>query len=163
MVVGAGMRSGVIVARAACVVTMVVTVAAIAVAAAGLLGGGMHRSPAARAATGHTAAIAGGTLTTGVDRVAAAYAAPLGCLGRTIGGGGSALADIRPDRTSPCWHYGVYVTAIFGQVHGVWRLMLQATSPNCPAVRLPAIVRSASVICKRPAGPSPTRRLRNIP
>ena len=84
-------------------------------------------------------------------------------LDRAIRGAGSAIADVRRDRTSPCWHYGVYVTVVFRQVNGVWRLMLQATSPRCPAIRLRAVVRSAPVICRRSAGASPTPRLRNIP
>jgi len=87
--------------------------------------------------------------TTGLAAVAAAYAAPLGCLGQTIADGAPGDSTSRPNPASPCWHYGVYVTVVFRRVDGVWRLMLEATSPRCPAVPLPDIVRSALVMCER--------------
>jgi hypothetical protein len=91
----------------------------------------------------------------GMAGVAAAYRYPLGCLGITL----SAERNSMVGRHSPCWHYGVYVTAVLAKVSGEWRLMLQATTPTCPAVTLPAVVRSALAGCRRAAAPS----LRNIP
>jgi hypothetical protein len=87
----------------------------------------------------------------GLARIETAYRYPLGCLGLTLS----------PDRSSavggqsPCWHYGVYVTAVLGRDNGVWRLMLEATSPKCPAVPLPSIIQSALIACNRGAAPSP--------
>jgi hypothetical protein len=89
--------------------------------------------------------------TTAVARIAAAYRYPLGCLGITL----SADRSSMPGRQSPCWRYGVYITAVLRQVNGVWRLMLQATSPRCPAVPLPNVVRSALISCER--SPAPAR------
>jgi len=80
--------------------------------------------------------------------VPAAYRYPLGCLGATISGSNPAYASARLDRTSPCWHYGVYVTAIFHRVHGVWHLALEAVSPSCPAVSLPAAVLAQLAVCR---------------
>lgn len=91
----------------------------------------------------------------GMAGVAAAYRYPLGCLGITASADRSSMLG----RHSPCWRYGVYVTAVLRQVNGVWRLVLEATSPKCPAVALPAIIRSALAVCRRAAPPS----LRNIP
>jgi hypothetical protein len=85
----------------------------------------------------------------GLATVAAAYRYPLGCLGITISADRSAMLG----RHSPCWRYGVYVTAVLRQVNGVWRLMLKATSPKCPAVPLPEFVRSALITCERSAAP----------
>ena len=87
--------------------------------------------------------------TAGVARIAAAYRYPLGCLGITLSADRSSMLG----RHSPCWRYGVYVTAVLRQVNGVWRLMLEATSPRCPAVPLPDIVRSALITCRHGAAP----------
>lgn len=88
--------------------------------------------------------------------VAAVYRYPLGCLGVTLSAADPAYASAHLDRGSPCWRYGVYVTAIFHRVDGVWRLMLEATSATCPPVSLPAAVRAALAVCQREA----TRRSR---
>lgn len=91
--------------------------------------------------------------------VAAAYRYPLGCLGVTISASDPASASAHLDRASPCWRYGVYVTAIFHRVHRVWRLALEAASSSCPAVSLPAVVRAQLAVCRRtatPASPSST-------
>jgi hypothetical protein len=85
----------------------------------------------------------------GAARIAAAYRYPLGCLDITLSADRSSMLG----RHSPCWRYGVYVTAVLRQVNGVWRLMLEATSPRCPAARLPDIVRSALITCRQGAAP----------
>lgn len=87
--------------------------------------------------------------TTGVPQIAAAYRYPLGCLGITL----SADRNSMLGRHGPCWRYGVYVTAVLRQVNGVWRLALEATSPRCPAVPLPDVVRSALVSCRHGTAP----------
>jgi hypothetical protein len=104
-----------------------------------------------RRGTGPAAVPITETGTAEVARTAAAYRYPLGCLGITLSADRSAMLG----RRSPCWRYGVYVTAVLRQVDGVWRLMLEATSPRCPAVVLPDIVRSALVACERAAAPAP--------
>ena len=90
----------------------------------------------------------------GMVGVAAAYRYPLGCLGITLSAERSSMLG----RRSPCWRYGVYVTAVLREVDGVWRLALEATSPKCPAVVLPAIIRSALAVCRRAAPPPPAAR-----
>lgn len=87
--------------------------------------------------------------TTGVPQIAAAYRYPLGCLGITLSADRSSMLG----RHSPCWRYGVYVTAVLRRVNGVWRLALEATSPRCPAVPLPDVVRSALVSCRHGTAP----------
>jgi hypothetical protein len=87
--------------------------------------------------------------TAGVAQVAAAYRYPLGCLGITLSADRSSMLG----RHSPCWRYGVYVTAVLRQVNGVWRLMLEATSPRCPAIQLPDVVRSALIGCRHGTAP----------
>jgi hypothetical protein len=90
--------------------------------------------------------------TSRVAAIAAAYRYPLGCLGITLSATRSAMLG----RRSPCWRYGVYVTAVLRRVNGVWRLKLEATSPRCPAVALPQMVRSALISCERAAAPPPS-------
>jgi len=87
-----------------------------------------------------------------VAETAAAYRYPLGCLGITLSADRSSMLG----RHSPCWRYGVYVTAVLHRVNGTWRLMLEATSPKCPTVSLPDIVRSALVTCERAAAAAPS-------
>jgi hypothetical protein len=78
---------------------------------------------------------------------AAAYRFPLGCLGATLSRRSSSRAS---NATAlPCWHYGVYVTAVFRRVYGVWRLMLAARSDSCPSVPLPAAIRALLVACSK--------------
>jgi hypothetical protein len=83
---------------------------------------------------------------------AAAYRFPLGCMGAALSVTGRAAAD-EARAASPCWRYGVYLTAILRRVRGVWQLALEAVTPSCPAVALPAVVRSQLVICRRPTPP----------
>ena len=85
-----------------------------------------------------------------LTRVADVYRYPLGCLGTTALKTAHGLPP--PDRASPCWRYGVYVTAILHRVRGVWRLGLEAISASCPAVSLPPAVRVQLAVCRRPAG-----------
>lgn len=85
--------------------------------------------------------------TPGMSPVAAADRYPLGCLGASFAGGDRPSPARRPDSASPCWRYGVYLTAIFHQVRGIWRIALEAVSPSCPAVALPAFVRAQVALC----------------
>lgn len=91
----------------------------------------------------------------GVERVADVYRYPLGCLS------GRALAknpapSLPPvNRASPCWRYGVYLTAILHRSGGTWRLALEAINASCPAVSLPLRVRAQLVLCRRPVPASP--------
>jgi len=153
------------------IASVVAVLAAGAIAAVALRGGrqistaparnadvGTAATPATVLATegrtaGNPAAVAATEAATAeVARIAAAYRYPLGCLGITLSADRSAMLG----RHSPCWRYGVYITAVLRQVNGVWRLMLQATSPRCPAVPLPTVVRSALISCERSTGPSPS-------
>lgn len=84
-----------------------------------------------------------------IPAIAAVYRYPLGCLGASLSGSDQARVSKRYGRTSPCWHYGVYVTAILRPVRGSWRLALKAISPACPKVVLPAIVRAQLAVCRR--------------
>lgn len=92
--------------------------------------------------------VVAGARAAGPAGVAAAYRYPLGCLGVTISARNPAYASARLDRASPCWRYGVYVTAIFHRVHGVWHLALEAASSSCPAVSLPAAVLAQLAVCR---------------
>jgi hypothetical protein len=164
-----GGASRVRIGRPLAIASVVAVLAAAAIAAVALRGGrqisaaparhadvGTAATPAEVLATeGRTAgnpapATATEGVTTGVARIAAAYRYPLGCLGITLSADRSAMLG----RRSPCWRYGVYITAVLRQVNGVWRLMLQATSPRCPAVPLPTVVRSALISCERSAAPA---------
>ena len=80
---------------------------------------------------------------------AAAYQFPLGCLGATVSRRSSSRPGEAPTRTGPCWHYGVYVTAVLRRVDGVWRLVLAARSDSCPRVPLPPAIRALLVACAR--------------
>jgi hypothetical protein len=96
-----------------------------------------------------------------LERAADVYRYPLGCLGRTILAPQAAAGIARPDHASPCWRYGIYVTAILHRSWGVWRLALEAISASCPAVRLPLLVRAQLAVCRRPARPDrPPHELR---
>jgi hypothetical protein len=78
--------------------------------------------------------------------VAAALRYPLGCLSVTLD---NRYATASLDRASPCWRYGVYVTAILRRVEGVWRLVLYARANRCPPRSLPAAVRAQVAVCAR--------------
>jgi hypothetical protein len=84
---------------------------------------------------------------TGTLAEAGAYRFPLGCLGATLSGGSHSYDA---NRTGPCWHYGVYVTAVLRRVDGTWRLSLEARGRSCPRLRLPAPIRSALAACVKP-------------
>jgi hypothetical protein len=51
------------------------------------------------------------------------------------------------DRVSPCWRYGVYVTAIFHRVGGSWRPLLNSSRYSCPVASLPAVVQQQLAVC----------------
>lgn len=85
--------------------------------------------------------------------VAAAFRYPLGCVGAAISGGDRGSSAEDPDRASPCWRYGVYVTAILRQARGEWRLALEAVSPSCPKISIPAPMRAQLAVCERRQGP----------
>jgi hypothetical protein len=82
---------------------------------------------------------------------AAAYRFPLGCLGATLNRGSSSRVGDATTGTGPCWHYGVYVTAVLRRVHGVWRLALAARSKSCPDVPLSPTIRALLVACAKNA------------
>jgi hypothetical protein len=82
-----------------------------------------------------------------VAEVTQAYRFPLGCRGITPTR--RALAGALRSRTGPCWHYGVFVTAILRRADGVWGLALEATSRSCPQITLPADVRPQLAVCRR--------------
>lgn len=139
-------------ARPRTIAALAVTVAAIGAVVVAAVHGDHAGAPSrAVAAQPHTAGPAG---------VAAAYRYPLGCLSVTIAASDPAYASARLDRASPCWRYGVYVTAIFHRVKGVWRLALQASSSSCPVTSLPAAVQAQLAVCEKTATPAPLHRPR---
>ncbi|HTX07266.1 MAG TPA: hypothetical protein VME22_01580 [Solirubrobacteraceae bacterium] len=79
--------------------------------------------------------------------VAAAYRYPRACLSVTIAAADPAYAAVRLNRASPCWRYGVYVTAIFHRVAGVWRMVLDTAGARCPMTSLPPAVRAQLGLC----------------
>jgi hypothetical protein len=107
--------------------------------------------PPARHASGLTADRSGGGRAA-ESPTETAYRYPLGCMGAGLSATGRAAVE-EARAASPCWRYGVYVTAILRQVRGVWQLALEAVSPSCPAVSLPPVVRSQVAVCRRPAPP----------
>jgi hypothetical protein len=114
-----------------------ITLATALVAGVGWPGGDPVRPPRAPAFSERGAALA------------AVYRYPLGCLSTTLSIAESAkLARIR--HAGPCWRYGVFVTAILHRVAGEWRLVLEATSPSCPAVSLPPAIEAQVASCRRP-------------
>jgi hypothetical protein len=82
-----------------------------------------------------------------VTSITEAYRFPLGCMGATLTG--EALAKALTSRTGPCWHYGVFVTAVVRREDGVWQLALAARSPSCPDIGLPPAARAALAECRR--------------
>ena len=87
-----------------------------------------------------------------IQRLAEVYRYPLGCLGITDDATPAARSVARADRAGPCWHYGVFVTAILARVRGTWGIALEAVSRACPALPLPAAVRALVAVCLRPGG-----------
>jgi hypothetical protein len=79
--------------------------------------------------------------------VAAAYRYPRDCLSVTIPATDPVYAAVRLNRVSPCWRYGVYVTAIFHRVAGVWRMVLDVTGTGCPMTGIPSAVRAQLGLC----------------
>jgi hypothetical protein len=79
----------------------------------------------------------------------AGYRFPLGCLGAKLSSRSSQRVDEMTNRTGPCWHYGVYVTAVLRRVGGAWRLMLDARSDSCPSVPLPTAIRVLLAACAK--------------
>jgi hypothetical protein len=103
---------------------------------------------AARRAAESTGSIEAGPRLRGTAQVASvteAYRFPLGCMGITLTRQAFALRS----RTGPCWHYGVFVTAILRRTGGVWQLALEAMSRSCPQVALPASIRAELAVCRR--------------
>jgi hypothetical protein len=124
---------------------LVILIAAAGAAYVSGIGGGHVRAP--------FAAPAADPRSSRPSAVATPFRYPLGCLGASISGRDRVPA-LRPlKRASSCWRYGIYVTAILHQVHGVWRLALEAVSPSCPVVTLPAAVRAQLAICVRATAP----------
>jgi hypothetical protein len=117
---------------------LLLLIVAAAVLAALALRSGHHAASGARAPRPQTP---------GAPGVAAAFRYPLGCLSVRIESGDPEYATARLNRASPCWRYGVYVTAIFRRVDGVWRLVLYARSNACPPRSLPAAVKAQVGVC----------------
>jgi hypothetical protein len=82
-----------------------------------------------------------------VTSITDAFRFPLGCMGATLTR--EALATALASRTGPCWHYGVFVTAVVRREDGVWQLALAARSPSCPDIGLPPAARAALAECRR--------------
>jgi hypothetical protein len=133
-----------------------------ALIAASLIGAGVAAVVIAGGAGGGAASRSGQTAGTNVPisdptprlrgvaqlaEVTEAYRFPLGCMGSTLSR--QALAGAVRSRAGPCWHYGVFVTAILRRADGVWRLALEATSRSCPRLLLPADVRAQLAVCRR--------------
>jgi hypothetical protein len=137
------------VARARLVVGLAVA------AAVGGVGGIVVGAPQGGRSGAPSGAVIARPSAAGPAGVAAAYRYPLGCLSVTIVASDPAYASARLDRASPCWRYGVYLTAIFHRVDGVWRLALEADSSSCPTVSLPPVVRAQLAVCRRTAAPAP--------
>lgn len=94
---------------------------------------------------------------------AAVYRFPLGCLGSTLSGRSSLRADGALSRLGPCWHYGVYLTAVLRRVDGVWRLTLDTRGNSCPDVPLPASVRALLAACAKRDAAAVHRASRHSP
>ena len=119
---------------------IVVAVAGVGAAVTGALRGGrVGRS---------SGVVVAGARAAGPAGVAAAYRYPLSCLGVTISASNPAYAGARLDRASPCWRYGVYGTAVFHRVHGVWHLALEVAGSSCPAASLPTAVLAQLAVCQ---------------
>jgi hypothetical protein len=93
-----------------------------------------HTAPAIRFAATDAASL---------PAAAAVYRYPLGCLGASLSG------DATASRDGPCWRYGVFLTAVIHRAGGGWRLGLEAVSPRCPRISLPAALRAQLVACRR--------------
>jgi hypothetical protein len=137
------------------VLAVAVAIAGVGAAAAGVLAG--QRAGGSGTSSDQRAA------PLGIAGVEAAYRYPLGCLSVTLTSGGAAYAQARRNRRGPCWRYGVYVTAVLRQIDGVWRLVLEAASPLCPALSLPEAVEAQVAVCEptRRLGPRPALRRRH--
>lgn len=118
---------------------------AIALAAVGAVLMSVVRTPARPRVATSVAAVH----VAGPSPAADPFRYPLGCLGASVPGTDPVAAARRFDPGSPCWRYGVYVTAILRPVHGIWRLALEAVSRSCPAVSLPPRVRAQLAVCVR--------------
>jgi hypothetical protein len=131
-------------------VIAVVLIALLVVAVVGMVGG---RRTGAAASPHHTQVAQAST--PGPVGVAAAYRYPRGCLDVTIAAADPAYAAVRLNRVSPCWRYGVYVTAVFHRVGGVWRMMLEAAGTGCPMPSVPAAVRAQLDLCEKDGAATP--------
>lgn len=116
---------------------------ALLLAAVGAVISTTRTSPARVAAAAPLAGSATGRPT----GLAAVYRYPLGCLGASLSADAAASGVAR--RAAPCWRYGVFLTVVLRQIHGIWRLGLEAVSRTCPRVSLPAPVRAQLVACRR--------------
>jgi hypothetical protein len=74
--------------------------------------------------------------------VPGAYRFPLGCLSSILGGA-------REAGSGPCRRNSSYVTAILRRVGGRWRVTVTETSPSCPQMPLPAVMRREVQVCRR--------------
>ena len=126
-------RAGAIAASAAVVITAVVLLALLV--------------PQGRRADSASAAIAAQLREPGPVGGAAAYRYPVSCLSVEFASTNRSYARARLDRASPCWRYGVWVTAVFHRVDGVWHRVLDAASYSCPVRSLPRGVERQLGVC----------------
>lgn len=130
---GAISRAGAIAASAAAVITAAVVVAVLV--------------PQGDRVASASAAAASQSRAPGAAGVAAAYRYPVSCLTVEFAVTNRLYARARLDRASPCWRYGVWATAIFHRVDGVWRRVLDATSYSCPVRSIPRGVERQLGVC----------------
>jgi hypothetical protein len=123
----------------------VIAVLVIALAAAATVG--VVSSRGTGTAAGPLQAHAPQASTPGPVGVAAAYRYPRACLSVTIAAIDPTYAAVHLNRASPCWRYGVYVTAVFQRVAGVWRMVLDTTGAGCPVTSVPPSVLAQLGLC----------------
>lgn len=101
-----------------------------------------------RSAGGASAAGAAELRNPGPAGVAAAYRYPANCLSVSFAPAARSYARARLDRASPCWRYGVWVTAVFHREDGIWHQVLDAASYSCPVRSIPRLVERQLGICR---------------
>jgi hypothetical protein len=139
-------RDSGVLTRTRVVAAGVVTVAAAAAVLAFVLPDGQH-------AASTSAANAARLSDPGPAGVAAAYRYPANCLSVAFAPADRSYARAQLDRASPCWRYGVWVTAVFHREDGVWHQVLNAHSYSCPVPSLPGLVARQLGVCTASRAP----------